>query len=167
VTVDPSQLKGLAEEFPSNFYLFVCNPQADKIVKTFPNIFKLKGVENLTEISIAMTKAFRMLDDSKSFPRRACIEIVSDTLLQHHAVKTRKWLMDLITDLKSQGFTVLAIVNPKMHTSEEVHATVDLFDGEISIYERAREERCLKVKKMHNQKYLERELPLKRAKPDE
>jgi len=36
VTIDPRVMKSFAEEFPSNFYLFVCNPEADAIVKEAP-----------------------------------------------------------------------------------------------------------------------------------
>ena len=78
VTVEPGTTKALAEKYPSNFYLFVCNPQAGAMVQSLPNVFKLKGVENLTEIDIALTKAFRTLDPSRTGPKRICIEIVSD-----------------------------------------------------------------------------------------
>jgi KaiC/GvpD/RAD55 family RecA-like ATPase len=167
VTIDPGEIRSPAEEFQSNFYLFICNPQADKIIKSLPNIFKIKGVENLTEISIALTKAFRRLDTSITGPKRACIEIISDVLLQHHAVQTRRWLTDLIPELKSRGFTILAVMNPQMHPSEEVHAILDLFEGEINIYEKETEkglEKFLKINKMLNQRYLENELPLKKEK---
>jgi KaiC/GvpD/RAD55 family RecA-like ATPase len=165
VTIDPGEVRALAEKFQSNFYLFICNPRADAMVKSLPNVFKLKGVENLTEINIALTKAFRALDTSPSGSKRACIEIISDALLQHHAVQTRRWLTDLITEMKSGDFTALAVMNPQMHPSEEVHAILDLFDGEISIYEKETEkglEKFLKIKKMTNQKYLGDELLLKK-----
>jgi len=165
ITIEASGMKTLTEENHSSFHLFICNPQANKIIKTLPNVFKLKGVENLTDISIALSKAFRRLDTSVSGPRRACIEIISDVLLQHRAVKTRRWLNDLITELKSKGFTTLAVMNPKMHSPQEVHAILGLFDGEINIYEKESEkglEKFLKIKKMYNQKYLESELPLRK-----
>ncbi len=165
VTIEASGVKALAEENQSSFYLFICNPQADKIIESLPNVFKLKGVENLTGISIALTKAFRRLDTSISGPRRACLEIISDVLLQHRAVRTRRWLTDLITELKSRGFTTLAVLNPQMHSSQEVHAILGLFDGEINIYEKELEkglEKFLKIKKMYDQRYLESELPLRK-----
>lgn len=164
-TIEASGVETLVKNFQSNFYLFVCNPQADKIIKNLPNVFKLKGVENLTDISITLNKAFRRQDTSMSGTRRACIEIVSDVLLQHHAVITRRWLTDLITELKSKGFTTLAVMNPHMHSSQEVHAIVGLFDGEINIYEKNAGKdlgKFLKIKKMHNQRYLESELLLKK-----
>jgi KaiC/GvpD/RAD55 family RecA-like ATPase len=166
VTIEASDVKTLAEEFQSNFYLFICNPQANSIIKTLPNVFKLKGVDNLTEINIALTSAFRKLDASLKGPRRACIEIISDILLQHHAASIRKWLAALIPELKSRGFTILAVMNPHMHTSEEVQAILDLFEGEISIYEKqtskGMREKYLRISKLYNQRYLDNELTLKR-----
>ena len=167
VTTEAGGLRTLVEEFQSNFYLFICNPRADIMIKSLPNVFKLKGVENLTNIGIALTSAFRRLNKSLSGPRRACVEIVSDVLLQHHAVTTRRWLAGLIPDLRSKGFTTLAVMNPLMHPSEEVHAILGLFEGEINIYEKESEkglEKFLKIRKMYNQRYLESKLPLRREK---
>jgi len=162
VTIDPGLAKNLANGFQSNFYLFVCNPQADAIVKEAPNIFKLKGVENLTDISIALTSAMHKLDPSLKGSRRICIGLISDVLLQHHAVQTRRWLASLMTELKSNGFTALAIVDPQMHPPEELHAIIGLFDGEINIYEKGAEQ-FLKIKRMSNQEYLKNELLLTKA----
>jgi tetratricopeptide (TPR) repeat protein/KaiC/GvpD/RAD55 family RecA-like ATPase len=164
VTIDPGLAKSLANEFQSNFNLFVCNPQAETIVKSSPNIFKLKGVENLTDISIALTSAIHKLDPSSKAPRRICISLISDVLLQHHAVQTRRWLASLMTELKSNGFTTLVTLNPQMHPSQELQAILDLFEGEINIYEKETEkgsEKFLKIKKMANQRYLKDELLLK------
>jgi tetratricopeptide (TPR) repeat protein len=162
LTTSAGAAKAFTEESQSNSYLFVCNPQADAIAESSPNVFKLKGVENLTEISIALTSAIHKLDTSMRGPRRACIEIVSDVLLQHRAVQTRKWLTALTTELTSTGFTILAVVDPQMHPSEELHAILGLFDGEINIYEKGAEQ-FLKIKRMSNQKYLDDELLLKKT----
>jgi tetratricopeptide (TPR) repeat protein/KaiC/GvpD/RAD55 family RecA-like ATPase len=163
VTMNPGTAKALAEEFQSNFHLFICNPQADTIVKSTPNVVKLKGVENLTDISIALTSAIRKLDPSLKGPRRACIGLVSDVLLQHHTVQTRRWLTGLIPELQSEGFTTLAVMDPEIHPPEEVRAISGLFEGEVSLYEKETEkglERFLKIKKMSNQKYLANEIAL-------
>jgi adenylate cyclase len=162
ITTKASGLKNLLEDFPSNFCLFICNPQADKIIKDAPNVFKLKGVENLTDINIVLSSAFGRLESLKG-ARRACIGIVSDILLQHHAVQTRRWLNALIPELRSKGFTTLAVMDPGMHSLQEVRAVLDLFEGEIDIYEKETEkglEKFLKIKKMINQKYSKSELPL-------
>ncbi len=167
IVAKASGTQSLVEQFPSSFYLFVCNPQADKIIRSQPNVFKLKGVENLTDLNIALTSAFRRLHKSSVGSRRICIEIVSDVLLQHHTVHSRRWLNALIPELKSKGFTTLAVLDPEMHPPQEVHAILDLFDGEISIYETRSKKgakRALKIKRMFNQKYRDRELRLEREK---
>jgi adenylate cyclase len=159
LTTNARTTKTFTEEFQGSSHLFVCNPQADAIAVSSPNVFKLKGVENLTEISIALTSAIHKLGASQKGPRRACIEIVSDVLLQHHAVQTRKWLTALTTELTSIGFTILAVVDPQMHSPEELHAILGLFDGEINICEKGAEQ-FLRIKRMSDQKYLEDELLL-------
>jgi hypothetical protein len=98
-------------------------------------------------------------------PRRACIEIISDILLQHHAVPLRRWLTSLVPELKARGFTTLAVMNPHMHPSQEVQAILDIFDGEIDLYEKTTRKgsgKFLKVTKMVNQRYLEDELQVRK-----
>jgi hypothetical protein len=163
ITQEDDNAKALAEEYQSNFFLFLCNPRADVTTKNLPNIFKLKGVENLTEIDIALTKALRMIDQSRVGQKRACIEIISDVLLQHKALITRKWLLGILTDFRSKGFTTLAIVNPKMHPQEELQAILCLFDGEIEIAEKETEkgvEKTLRIKRLNNQQYIENQIVL-------
>jgi hypothetical protein len=58
-------------------------------------------------------------------------------------------------------------MNPQMHPSEEVHAILDVFEGEINIFERETKkgsEKFLKVRKMQEQRYVERELLLSKDK---
>ncbi len=164
-TTDASGIVALVEEFQSSFYLFICNPRAETVVNSLPNVCKLKGVENLTDISISLTSAFRKLDKSMRRPRRACIDIVSDVLLQHHAANCRRWLNTVIPELKANGFTTLVIIDPQMHPPQEVRAILDLFEGEISICEKKTgkdSEKFLRIKKLYNQRYLERELPIEK-----
>jgi hypothetical protein len=107
VTISPLGMKTLTEELQSHFHLFICNPQAAAMTNNFLNVFELRGVENLTDISIALSSAFRTLDDSRKKPRRVCVDIIPDVLLQHETVQTRRWLNALISELKSKGFTTL------------------------------------------------------------
>jgi hypothetical protein len=96
-------------------------------------------------------------------PKKICIEILSDILLQHHAISTRRWLSALLPTLKSKGFTILAVVDPQMHPHEETQAVLGLFDGEIAIQEKETEkgtERFLKIKRLSNQKYAREEIEL-------
>ena len=167
ITTELGNVATLAEEFQSTLYLFICNPRADIIAKDLPSVSKMKGVENLTDIDIALTKSFRTLDASRSGPRRACIEIISDVLLQHHAVITRKWLSGLLIDLRAKGFTTLAVINPQMHPQEEVQAILGLFEGEIRITERETEkgpEKILRIRKLYNQRYVDSEFILTKEK---
>ena len=166
ITQENETAKALAEEYPSNFYLFICNPQAEAMFQASPNVFKLKGVENLTDIDIALAKAFRMLKPTETGPKRICIEIISDILLQHHAVNTRRWLSALLPTLKLKGFTILAVVDPSMHPAEELQAILGIFDGEIRVTEKETPEgakQTLKIKKLINQKYSDKEIILNKV----
>lgn len=166
ITIDAAGVQNLAEELQSNFYVLICNPKLDEAFENLPNVFKLGGVENLTEININLESIFRKLGKSKGRPRRACLEILSDVLLQHHAVQTRKWLTGLVPEFRSRGFTTLAVMNPHMHASEETHAMLDLFEGEINIYEKETQKdltKYMRIRKMYNQRYLESELPLRKT----
>jgi KaiC/GvpD/RAD55 family RecA-like ATPase len=165
ITIDPGPSKAFVEEFPLDFYLFVCNPQSDVMVKNLPNVFKLKGIESLTDIDIALTKAYRLVDLSRPGPKRACIEILSDVLLQHHAIVTRKWLSSLIPELRSKGFTTMAVLNPQMHSIEEAEAVLGIFEGEIRLtvnQTEKGEEKVLRITRMYHQKYSDNELVLTR-----
>jgi KaiC/GvpD/RAD55 family RecA-like ATPase len=167
ITTEVSDSKALAEKYTSSFYLFVCNPQSEAVVQELPNVFKLKGVENLTDIDIALAKTFRTLNASATGPKRICIKIVSDILIQHHAINTRRWLSALLPTLKSNGFTILAVVDLQMHPPEETQAVLGLFDGEIRVTERETSngaQKFLKIRKLLNQKYQENEIALTKEK---
>jgi tetratricopeptide (TPR) repeat protein/KaiC/GvpD/RAD55 family RecA-like ATPase len=167
ITSVAGNVKALVEDYPSNFFLFVCNHQAEAMFQTLPNVFKLKNVENLTDIDIALTKAFRMLKSAETGPKRICIEILSDVLLQHHAVNTRRWLSALLPTLKLKGFTILAVVDPSMHPSDELQAILGVFDGEIRVTEKETPggtKQTLKIRKLINQKYLDNEVVLRKEK---
>jgi KaiC/GvpD/RAD55 family RecA-like ATPase len=126
-------------------------------------VFALSGVGKLTEISIVIQKAIRQLDTADKRPRRICLNILSDVLLQHGSVVTRKWLSELITALNIDGFTILGVINPQMHSSQDVHAILGLFDGEIAIRETETVKelkRYLKIRRMSDQKYLKNEILL-------
>jgi KaiC/GvpD/RAD55 family RecA-like ATPase len=162
ITCEPASIQELTKQY-QNLCLIDCSPQTNQPQQNPPNIIKLKGIDNLTNIEIALTKYFRTLDPKQTTPRRNCIDILSDVLLQHHAVITRKWLSALLPNLKQQGFAVLAVVNPDMHSQEEVQAILDLFDGEIQISEKETTigiEKVLRVRRLLNQKYLKNELTL-------
>ncbi len=120
----------------------------------------------MTDVSIALNSAFRRLDRIPKKARRICIKIISDVLLQHQAITTRRWLTALLPSLKSRGFTTLAVMNPHMHSPQEVQAILDLFEGEIHIYRKRTTKKSLKrfirIEKMYDQEYSEDELLLRK-----
>jgi tetratricopeptide (TPR) repeat protein len=163
ITDDPGPVRTLAEEYPSNFFLLLCNPLADSLIQSKPNIFKLKSIENLTDIDIKLAKTFRSLNLSAAESKIICIKVISDVLLQHHLVNTRRWLSALIPTLKIQGFTILAIIDPQIHPLEELQGVIGVFDGEIRIIEKETSKgnkQVLKIKKLINQKYSDMEIVL-------
>jgi len=162
IAIDHFLVKNLVTEFPLNFHLILCNPKTDNLLIKSQNVHKLDGINNLTEINIELTKTLRTLSTINA-PRRVCINIVSDVLLQYGPIRTRKWLTHIISLLESEGFTILAVINPKMHSSEDSNAILGLFDGEIIINEiepKKGYEMRLKIKRMNNQKYLKDEILL-------
>jgi hypothetical protein len=170
VTTEVRDITDLVNDYPSAFSLLLCNPRSDVMIKNLSNVIKIKGIECLTDIDIALLKSFRALQTPQNSPRRIGLMIVSDVLLQHHAVTSRKWLDALLAELKSKGFTTLALINPEMHPIEEVQAILSLFDGEIKITEKETPKgpkKTLRIKKMYNQRYLENEVSLSEEKLEE
>ncbi|MCW3997640.1 MAG: hypothetical protein NWF10_03620 [Candidatus Bathyarchaeota archaeon] len=152
VTTQATSPNNLLEK--SSLHLFLCNPKPKTQVPNRPNITKLKGKTNLTNLNIALFKTYRNITSNKL---RICNEIVSDVLLDYGAKTTRKWIAEMITDLTSKGFTILAVINPLMHTSEELNVVLDLFDGEIRITQTKDALECKKfiqVEKLRNQDYI-------------
>ena len=169
LTLDSEDGRTLAEEYPKHFYLFLSTPRSDDSVTNLPNVFKLNGVGDLSHIDIALTKSLRMLESTSGGTKRICIDIISDVLLQHHSVITRKWVSRIVSELKSKGFTIIAVINPLMHSPDQVQAILGLFDGEIKIYEKETEdgvENILRIKKMYNQQYSKEELIIKRERSE-
>ena len=73
------------------------------------------------------------------------------------------WLAGMLANLKSKGFTILAVVDPQMHPPEELHAVLGVFDGELRVSEKETPEgikQTLRIRKLINQKYQEDEIVL-------
>jgi len=153
VSTEAESLEYLLEN--PNFYLFMCNPKPKSAVPDFPNIYKLRSKTDLTNLSISLAKAYRSIESSKK--KRICVETVSNVLLDYEAKETCKWVSELITDLGSKGFTILGVMDPSMHPSDQANAVVNLFDGEISITQTEDPLECkksIRVKKLRNQDYI-------------
>jgi len=149
----------------SNFHLFLCNPKPKVPVPDLPNVYRLQGKTDITNLGIALTKAIRSMNQSVT-NKRICVEILSDVLVKHGANTTREWISNLITDLGAKGFTMLAVIDPSMHTSDQANAVINLFDGEISIIQSDDPLDCKKsilVKKLRNQDYIKNPICLTKS----
>jgi hypothetical protein len=127
-------------------------------------VYRLLGKTDLTNLNIALLKAYRSVEQASG--KRVCLDIVSDVLLHHGAEVTRRWLSELITDLGSKGFTVLAVMDPAMHPTDQATAVSNLFDSEISLYQTEDPLECkksLRVKKLRNQDYIKNPICLMKA----
>jgi len=153
ITTEPVGLDNLLDK--PRFHLFLCNPKPKVQIPDLPNVYKLLGKTDLTNLNIALLKAYRNVE--KSYGKRACLDIVSDVLLHYGAEATRRWISELITDLESKGFTVLAVMDPDMHPADHATAVLNLFDGEISLTQTEDPMECrksLRVRKLRNQDYI-------------
>jgi len=108
-----------------NLQCLVCG---DRPIPPSKNMIPGKGIDNLTELNFKISETIGSVQ-----PKRIVLEVLSDVLLRHKALQTRKWLSELLEKLHSKNITTLAVINPYMHTSEEVQAIVDLFDGNLEI----------------------------------
>ena len=161
ITTEASGLEELLQK--PNFCLFLCNTKPKTSVPELPNIYMLQSKADITNLGIALTKANRNIEKSAS-KKRICVEILSDVLVKHGTNTTREWISGLITDLGAKGFTMIAVINPRMHASEELYAVLDLFDGEISITQSDDPLDCKKsiiVKKLRNQDYIKNPICLR------
>ncbi len=150
-----SSAQTIAREAVDAINSLVCS---DKPVSPARNILPGKGIENLTDLNLQITEAIGSVQ-----PKRVALDILSDILLRHKALQTRKWLNELLERLRPKSITTLAVLNPYMHSSEDVQAVVDLFDGNLEIFEKDVEgtlRKFLHVKWMHGIEVAEKDLPL-------
>ena len=161
VSRDVIKTQDLIGTYPNNFYVF--NPMADKM-PTYANLFKISGVENLSDLNISLGKAMEPLMKETS-KRLLILDLISDALLEHKGLTTRKWLNDFIVKRKADGFTILGLFNPNIVWKTDAQAIIDLFDGVIEVFEkglRERARRFLIIKRMYGRKYAEKEIMLDR-----
>ena len=155
ITTEATRLDNLIEK--PNFYLFLCNPKPKIPVPDLPNIIKLRSKTDLNNLNMALARTSRNLQQTQNTTKRIVIEIVSDVLLRHGPEVTRRWISELITDLTSKGFTMLAVLDSGMHPPDQANAITYLFDGEISITQTQDPLECKKsiqVKKLRGQEYI-------------
>ena len=153
VTTEADGLENLLRN--SNFYLFLCNRKPKTKVPDLPNVTRIRSKTDLTNLNISLVKAYRNIDPSKK--KRICVDTVSNVLLNYEAKATCKWISELINDLSSKGFTMLAVIDPSMHPPDQAKAVVNSFDGEISITQTEDPLECkksLRVMRLRNQEYI-------------
>lgn len=154
----------LASRYAKDFY--VLSSQADRISPREVNVFKIAGVQNLNDVNISFGKTVHALPKIEEH-KLLIIDLLSDVLLENKALTTRKWLDDFLARRKTEGYTVIATLNPLVSSSQENQTVIDLFDGVIEIYEKQFAEtsrRFLIIKKMYGRKYMETELMLDKNK---
>lgn len=150
-----------------SLYQVICNPQVDlgSLKCAIENSVQVRGVERLTELSVTLTTLLNNIEkiSGQEKPKRLVIEILSDTLLSNQSVNTRKWLRETITKFKQKNFTILATLNPHMHSKEDVQSLLDLFDGQVEIYEKELQgepRMFMRVKRLNNSRYSSKEVQL-------
>ena len=156
-----SSAETITQNIGDNVRVLVCS---DKPVSPARNITPGKGIENLTDVNLQISEVI-----ASAQPKRLVIDILSDILLRHKALQTRKWLTELLERLRSKGITTLAVLNPYMHSAEDVQAIVDLFDGNVEIFEKESEggtRKYLRIKWMHGVETAEKEVRLEGLAPE-
>jgi len=152
VSRDISRTRSLTDKYQKNIYAF--NPQADKILGS-DKVLKIPGFQNLNDVNISLSKAMEPLIANK-VKKILILDLLSDILLEHKALTTRKWLDEFVAKRKTEGFTVIATLNPLMVSDQERQTVIDLFDGVIEIYEKGaleRSKRYVLVRKMYGRKH--------------
>lgn len=161
---DIATTKDLVGSYHKGFFAF--SSQADKIASALPNLQKIPEVQNLSDLNISMSKAISALQMPKTAGKLIIVDILSDVLLHHKALTTRRWLADFVAKRKAEGFTIVCTINPLI-TKDDTQTVTDLFDGIIEIYEKELKERTrrfIMIRKMHALKYSDTELMLDKDK---
>ncbi len=154
ITTEADNIENLLNN--PNFHLFICNPKPKVEVPDLPNVTKLRSKTDINNLNMALARESRNLQTQQG-TKRLCIEIISDVLVEYGVKTTRKWISELLTDLCPKGFTILAVLDSGMHTSEDANAITYLFDGEISMTHSDDPLECKKsliIKKLRNQNYI-------------
>ncbi len=121
-----SAAQAISQAELDNLKVLVCS----EAVPPSKNLIPGKGVENLTEVNLRISETLKA-----SEPKIVALDILSEVLLRHKVLQTRKWLSEFLARLRSRGITTLAVINPYMHAKEDVEAIVDLFDGNLELFE--------------------------------
>jgi KaiC/GvpD/RAD55 family RecA-like ATPase len=166
ISSDIENTQDLLARYEHGFYAF--SPQAARIEPKPPNLYQLPSIDNLSDHTLSLSLAIRDARAKETAGKMLLIlDTLSDVILRHKGVTTRRWLTDFVGKRKTEGFTIVATLNPLSISKEELQTVIDLFDGVIEIFEKELKERSRRfvvVKKMHGKKYSESELMLDKDK---
>jgi KaiC/GvpD/RAD55 family RecA-like ATPase len=157
LTSDTGFASGLKEHFGDKITVLVANPRApasqDKTL-----IPVQTGVQNLTSLNIELV---RVIKDHAGSGARVILDVMSEMLLSHKLLTTRKWASDILPRLEGWSFTTIGVFNPSLHTPEDVQGLIELFNGYVEIFEKdyaGKARKLIAVRKMANLQYNENEL---------
>jgi KaiC/GvpD/RAD55 family RecA-like ATPase len=158
---DASKVEDLIASAPLKLKVVVTRGDARAVGQS--NV-KVTGVD-LSTINIDLMALLQGAPTEAS--KRLCIDLLDDLLLLHKSALTRRWLTQLLPRVKGLGYTVLATLNSQMHSSADLQAIVELFEGHIQLTEKAVNDKSrmvLRVQKMFRWKFLDTEAVLDRNK---
>jgi KaiC/GvpD/RAD55 family RecA-like ATPase len=151
------RVRDLLPKYRRLLFLIICNPQADMLTIGIPEAAKLKTLDSLTELNLDITNAIGKMNPS--YGALLCFETLDDILLTHHGA-TRRWLIDILTRVKSNHVTCVATLNPAMHPQTESQGVLEAFDGQIDLYEAEIQVRpkLIRVRRLGGRKFIDTEL---------
>jgi KaiC/GvpD/RAD55 family RecA-like ATPase/ketosteroid isomerase-like protein len=161
-----STIKEFVQQYPENSYAVLCGAETQIAPNEDPHIALARNYENLTELSLTLSKTLEGIPQNLRRQSRCRIDILSDVLIRHGAIAARKWFAELSARLKANGFTTLVVVDPLMHEEKDKAAISELFDGQIVCYESPSTKkpgRFMRVTRMIGMSYLEDEVALDKA----
>ena len=166
LTRDFSKVTDLLTAYPSSLSAVVT--RSEDQAQNLPNVRFSTKLENLTAINIDLMALLRGTSpEAAAKSKRLCIDVLDDMLLIHKSMVTRKWLTETLQRAKALGFTIVATLNPQIHTPSEIQAILEMFDGHVELSEREIEgnmKRVLHIRKMFQWSFLDTEAVLDREK---
>ena len=89
------------------------SPQAARIDPKPPNLYQLPSIDNLSDHTLSLSLAIRdARAKEQSGKMFLVLDTLSDVILRHKALTTRRWLTDFVGKRKAEGFTIVATLNP-------------------------------------------------------
>lgn len=159
LTSDLDFAKSINAKYGEKLTILVASPRAETM--SGKNIVPIPtGIQNLTTLNIELVKSVRGAGTSGG---KVCLDVLSDILLTHKMLTTRKWVTDLVPRLDEWGFTVIGTFNPALHAAEEAKGLTDLFKGYLEIFDKdfsGKMRKVIVVRKMTDLQFNESELVL-------